>query len=361
MKETRLADISSWQPTQIDWPAYAEWSSRIYDDDGNVIGHDPRQSKIILRASQGVGDPDQDFEVFWKAAVAAGIYTIGVYHYAYPNLQPGSAGAIAEANYFNSVVGRRLRAQDFLMLDYEQNVSEATAGWALTWLQQTEKNFGRLPKIYSYQSFIAEKLQDARLTRYPLVYARWTFDPNSRPPAPPPWASYEILQYSDKGVVPGIPGNVDVDVFIMGPSAASPATMKGSRMLLQHPVDNGRLDILYVGTDGAVYHNWNNGDGAAGLCADAPKNTANLGAPKEGLTPLSLSAAWDNTGQYINIVAVGKTGALYAKTLKAGGTAVDMDWTPITGQAALLSAPEQEAARVTAIENELSKVKADLN
>ncbi len=205
MSNALLADISSWQPVQINWPAYVAWSRT---GDGTA--------RVIMRASQGVGVPDAHFETYWHGAIAAGVAVIGVYHYAYPNLHPGSSGAIAEANYLHRVVGSRLRKQDFLMLDYEQNVAEATAEWALAFLEQTEKNFGRRPRIYSYQAFIAAKLQNARLARYPLVYARWTYDANSRPPAPRPWTSYEFLQYTDKGSVPGIPGRVDVNVFIGG-------------------------------------------------------------------------------------------------------------------------------------------------
>ena len=205
MSNALLADISSWQPAQIDWPAYVAWSK---SGDGTA--------RVIMRASQGVGVPDANFERYWQSAIAAGVEVIGVYHYSYPNLQPGSSGAVAEANYLHSIVGTRLRSQDFLMLDYEQNVPEATADWALAFLAQTAQNFATLPRIYSYLSFIQTKLQDARLARYPLIYARWTYDPNNRPPVPHPWTSYEFLQYTDKGSVPGIPGNVDVNVFIEG-------------------------------------------------------------------------------------------------------------------------------------------------
>lgn len=216
MGNALLADISSWQPAQINWAAYVAWSKS-----GDGV------ARVIMRSSQGVGVPDPHFEEYWHGAVAAGVEVIGVYHYAYPNLQAGSPGAVAEANYLHEVVGARLRAQDFLMLDYEQNVPEATAAWALAFLEQTEKNFGRVPKIYSYQAFIAEKLQDARLTRYPLIYARWTFDPNNRPAAPHPWTSYEFLQYTDKGSVPGIAGRVDVNVFIGGQAGDPGPTPSG--------------------------------------------------------------------------------------------------------------------------------------
>jgi len=202
MANAVFADISSWQPAAIDWHAYAAWSR---SGDGTA--------RVIMRSSQGVGVIDTHFETYWRGAIAAGVGVIGIYHYAYPNLQPGVAGAVAEANYLHSVVGSRLRAQDFLMLDYEQHVPQAIAEWALAFLEQTEKNFGRLPKIYSYRSFIAEKLQDARLARYPLIYALWTHDANSRPPTPHPWPFYDALQYTDKGGAPGIAGRVDLNVW----------------------------------------------------------------------------------------------------------------------------------------------------
>lgn len=205
MSNALFADISSWQPAEINWPAYVAWSRS-----GDGI------ARVILRSSQGVGAPDPHFEAYWHGAIAAGVEVIGVYHYAYPNLQPGTSGAVSEANYLHQVVGARLRDQDFLMLDYEQNVPQATAEWALAFLEQTENNFGRLPKIYSYHSFIVEKLQDTRLARYPLIYALWTFDPSSRPAAPHPWADYEFLQYTDKGSVPGIAGRVDINVLTGG-------------------------------------------------------------------------------------------------------------------------------------------------
>jgi lysozyme len=205
MPDALLADLSSWQPTAIDWPAYAAWSRA-----GDGI------ARVILRASQGVGVPDQHFDAFWRGALAAGVDAIGVYHYAYPNLHPGPAGAVAEADFLRSVVGERLRPQDFLMLDYEEAVPQATSAWALAFLQHCEQQTSTLPRLYSYEAFIASRLQDVRLTHYPLVYARWTFNPDSRPIPPKPWTSYEFLQYSDKGVVPGIPGTVDVDVYIGG-------------------------------------------------------------------------------------------------------------------------------------------------
>lgn len=203
MSNPLLADISSWQPAVIDWQAYAAWSRA-----GDGV------ARVIMRASQGIGVPDTHFDAYWLGATQVGIDCIGIYHYAYPGLHPGDAGAQAEADYFLSVVGSRLRSGDFLMLDYEE--AAGTAGWAIAFLTRLQaRQAGILPRIYASYNYVLQKLQDVNLTPFPLVLADWTFDPNSRPTAPAPWVSYEYLQFSDREPVPGI-GVCDANVYIGG-------------------------------------------------------------------------------------------------------------------------------------------------
>jgi GH25 family lysozyme M1 (1,4-beta-N-acetylmuramidase) len=201
-----LVDISSWQPAHIDWNAYAAWSKQV---DGIA--------RVIFRSDQGTGDKDAHFEDYWNGAVGAGIEQIGVYHYCYPNLN----GPQAEAGAFHGFVGGRLRANDFLMLDYEQNVPQATADWLVQCAEELERLTGRTPYIYASLNYIETRLQDARLAKYPLVLADWTFNPDARPAVPHPFTNLVFIQYSDKGTVPGIGGNVDMDVFV-GPELPPP-------------------------------------------------------------------------------------------------------------------------------------------
>lgn len=202
MGNALFVDISSWQnASQIDWAAYKIWS-----ESGDGV------SRILLRSDQGVNNKDTTFDQDWNNAVAAGVDEVFVYHYAYPNLN----GAVAEAQSMEAIVGGRLRARDKVMLDLEQNESSA---WALAFGQEMARwhPTGSKPVIYDSLSHIQTYLTDPALAGiFDLAVADWTFDPNSRPPAPHPWTGYAWLQYTDRLSVSGMPGVVDSNVLIGG-------------------------------------------------------------------------------------------------------------------------------------------------
>jgi GH25 family lysozyme M1 (1,4-beta-N-acetylmuramidase) len=205
MVAPQYIDISAFQPANIDWVAYRNWSAQW---DGI--------SRVAMRSTYGTGFVDANFlpnqhgEGYRAGALAAGIDVIIYYHYAYPSLNSGQA----EADYQRLIVGP-IRPNDVLMLDYEEGTSQANAQWALDWLTRQEQNYGRLPTIYASRTYVLNRLQDARLTRYPLTMADWTLFPDMRPPCPAPWTFYTYLQFHD-GLpnVPGIPGGVPVDANV---------------------------------------------------------------------------------------------------------------------------------------------------
>lgn len=202
MGTPQFVDISVFNDPSIDWQAYRAWSQQ-----GDGV------SRVAMRSSYGVGFVDQHFAAYRAGALAAGIDQIFYYHYGYPNFN----NPVDEADYQHSIVGD-IRPQDLIILDYEEDVAQATASWAITWLARQEAHYrGKLPCIYSYPDFITRRLQDSRLAKYPLWYANWTFDPNRRPPAPAPWTNYEAVQYTDKATnIPGIDGSVDASIFLGG-------------------------------------------------------------------------------------------------------------------------------------------------
>ncbi len=205
MSAPQFVDMSIYQPTTIDWHAYRAWSAQ-----GDGI------SRVALRSSYGAGFPDAHYHAYRAGAEAAGIEMIFHYHYAYPSLN----SAEAEANYQHSIVGA-IGPRDLLVLDFEESVPAATAAWAYAWLTRQEANYpGRLPTaIYASDAYIRARLQDSRLARFVLWLANWRFTPDARPPCPPPWTSYAALQYTDKATtIPGVPGIVDADIFLGGPS-----------------------------------------------------------------------------------------------------------------------------------------------
>lgn len=201
----QFVDISVFQPLTIDWKAYRTWAAQW---DGIA--------RVSMRSSYGTGYTDQHFATYREGATNAGVNVIIFYHYAYPQFN----SAVAEADYQRQVVGK-IRADDLLMLDYEEPVLQATADWAYQWLARQEQNYsGRKPTLYASDSYIRQRLHDTRLARYPLTLANWQFTPAERPPCPPPWATYTYLQYTNKATnIPGIPGAVDADIYL-GPGGS---------------------------------------------------------------------------------------------------------------------------------------------
>lgn len=200
MTTPQFADLSQFQPANIDWQAYKAWSSQ-----GDGI------SRVALRSSYGVGYKDVHFNQYRAGALAAGINQIIFYHYSYPSLN----NPIDEANSQFNIVGS-IRPQDMLILDFEENVEQANSGWAYQWLSQQESNYGgKLPGIYASSAYIQGRLQYSKLAKYPLWLANWQFTPDERPPVPSPWITYEFVQYTDKETsVPGIQGTVDCNIFL---------------------------------------------------------------------------------------------------------------------------------------------------
>lgn len=204
----QFVDISVFQPLNIDWKAYRAWAAQ-----GDGI------ARVSLRSSYGTGYTDQHFAAYRQGALDAGVDVIIFYHYAYPQFNSPEA----EADYQHQIVGE-IRPNDVLMLDYEENVSQATADWAYLWLARQEQNYGgKKPTIYASDSYIRQRLQDNRLARYPLTLANWQFTPTERPACPPPWSTYTYLQYTDKATsIPGISAAVDADIYL-GQNGSSPA------------------------------------------------------------------------------------------------------------------------------------------
>ncbi len=184
----------------IDWQVYKPWAAQW---DGI--------SRVAMKSTEGVGFTDPRFAANRAGALAAGIDCIYYYHFARPDL--GNT-ATAEANWQHSVVGG-IRANDLIMLDYEVENVQATASWALAWLQMASALYGKPAGIYASSYYISQHLQDSRLAQYKLWLANWQYSPTERPPVPAPWTQYEFVQYTDRASgIPGISGSVDADIFL---------------------------------------------------------------------------------------------------------------------------------------------------
>ena len=191
--ELKGIDVSSWQG-KPDWPKVSNSGVKF----------------AILRIHQKSG-VDTSFEHNYKGCKSNGIL-IGGYKYSYA-LTP--AQAIDEAENLISVLGGRgLDFPVFYDLEWSQQRSlgkQAIENIAVAFLTRIKKA-GYKVGIYCNLDWYNNVLTDA-LKQYDCWIARYPANDNGsvqerlRPNVGVGW------QYSSKGKVPGISGNVDMDVF----------------------------------------------------------------------------------------------------------------------------------------------------
>lgn len=191
--ELKGIDVSSWQG-KPDWPKVSNSGVKF----------------AILRIHQKSG-VDTSFEHNYKGCKSNGIL-IGGYKYSYA-LTP--AQAIDEAEDVLSVLGGRgLDFPVFYDLEWSQQRSlgkQAIENVAIAFLTRIKKA-GYKVGIYCNLDWYNNVLSDA-LKKYDCWIARYPANDNGsvqerlRPTVGVGW------QYSSKGKVPGISGNVDMDVF----------------------------------------------------------------------------------------------------------------------------------------------------
>lgn len=215
-------DISTFQPATVDWNAYVAWSKQV---DGIA--------RLACRASEGTGVGDAHYAAYVSGIRAVDPKAVVIhYHYAYPQYNSPQA----EVDWMASQVS--LWSQDIIMLDFEENaVTGTNADWVLAWLKAAELKFGKLgkiPVIYASLSMVQNRLQDSRLTRYPLILADWTGG-TTPPPAPAPWKDLWAWQYTDN--LAGVPGfgsaNVDANFYLHAAPPKPVYTSNGMVISLQ--------------------------------------------------------------------------------------------------------------------------------
>lgn len=161
-------------------------------------------SYVILKASEGITLKDRKFHKHWNAAREAGLGR-GAYHFFRSSKNPEN-----QAKSYIKTVGH-LRENDLPpILDIETLHKGCTRkelnDKALVWLKIVEDHYGRKPIVYSYESFINENLTDEIRRNYPLWVARY----REEKPEREGWAMW---QFTDKAVVYGIDGPVDLNVI----------------------------------------------------------------------------------------------------------------------------------------------------
>lgn len=158
---------------------------------------------LITKATEGTSNIDSTFAKVKAGAKAKGII-FGAYHFFRCN-KP----AIQQAEHFLSVAGYDC---DFYILDLETTDGASSEGirqLAMAFLKHIEAKTGKLPILYSYNSFLTGLNMPVEFTKYPLWLARYS---NTLPTAPAPWKDWLWWQYSDNDFYNGI-GNCDGNVY----------------------------------------------------------------------------------------------------------------------------------------------------
>jgi lysozyme len=179
-------DVSHYQK-EIDWVKLEKDSSLHF---------------VFVKATESHNFQDSLFSYNWSALANTRLKR-GAYHFFRPQIS-----AELQANNFISMV--TLAPGDFApILDIEtlDNVEpQLVASAAAQWLSFIEAHYEIKPIVYSAMDFY-EKYLKAELGNYPCWIARYNrFEPNT--------TSWQFWQYSNRGRIDGIVGDVDLNVFV---------------------------------------------------------------------------------------------------------------------------------------------------
>lgn len=225
-------DIASFQqgPAGIDWPTTAAY----------LLARDPEAFAIVkLTESDDYANPYRHQQR--QGAHAAGIRSIGLYHFARPSRNSGTA----EADWFLQHVGEDGGVQpgEFYCLDMEDTDVAATAdldAWVLDFAGRVGRSFGRPIVLYS-GAWYADPHNLNRDPKLAELGLWWASVGSHIPPTPEPWASAGksllLWQYNWHGQVPGIVGDVDLDYLVGGIETLRPFQWGYATNPLQGPTD----------------------------------------------------------------------------------------------------------------------------
>ncbi len=143
---------------------------------------------------------------------------VGYYHFATLNSQDVVIDAINEAEWFMSNIKKAVAPSLPLVLDIETNKLKISRPKVLAYIQaffrQLKLSGYEDYMLYSYTSFLNENLP----SQHPLGAIRlWLADYNGSYVIPKGWKEIYLHQYTDKGKVDGIKGNVDINRYVKSP------------------------------------------------------------------------------------------------------------------------------------------------
>jgi GH25 family lysozyme M1 (1,4-beta-N-acetylmuramidase) len=207
-------DVSRWQQT-IDW-GKVKAAGILY---------------AVCKASQATNYKDPTFDVNWKGMKDAGIAR-SAYHFFKPALDGKK-----QAAWFAGVVKEPGDLPLVLDIETDDGLDKASLLRSTeAFLAELERLTGRKPIIYTGPGFWNSRLAWPAPPAWTNDYILWVahYTQNPQPMVPKGWTTWTIWQYTDRGKVDGIGGNVDRNHFngtgddfkkwLQGLGAGAPAT-----------------------------------------------------------------------------------------------------------------------------------------
>jgi lysozyme len=185
---------------------------------GTINWNQVRESGLknfaYVKATEGIDYNDSYFKSNMINGNAAGL-KMGAYHLARPD---NKNSAIDEANHFLEISGSFIGnnylppALDLEPLYVESLGKAALSAWLEEWMNQIKKITSVSPIIYT-TIYDASNLLNSKFSTYGLWIANYETNPSTSPKNLGIWSTWVFNQYSETGIVPGITGYVDLDVF----------------------------------------------------------------------------------------------------------------------------------------------------
>lgn len=166
------------------------------------------QTFAFIKATEGENWVNNHFLEDAHAAHQAGVL-VGTYHYA----RPAGDARLQAAHYAATLAAAPQHSlPPVLDIEVTEGLDPAQMQqWVGEFLAETEHLTGRVPMIYTYSYFWREHLADTdRFTRHPLWLAAYQ---RHMPEPVGGWSHLTFWQRSETGRVPGIHGDVDLNIF----------------------------------------------------------------------------------------------------------------------------------------------------
>ena len=158
---------------------------------------------VILKATEGEKFTDRKYSEYWEEA-GKRPYARGAYHFFRSSRNPERQAQ----HYISKVTLRHSDLPPILDVEtiHEGCSKQELNDKVLVWLKTVEKHYGRTPIIYTSDSFARDILSPEITKHYPMWIARY----NQKEPK---FKSWTMWQFTDKAVLYGVSGYVDLSVI----------------------------------------------------------------------------------------------------------------------------------------------------